>query len=208
MARVIGVVNGKGGVGKTTTSVNLASIFARRQRVLVIDTDPQKSATWWADQGDMPFDLAADEDPKLLAQLRAIADYDLVFVDTPPRIDSASLLAVVKGSDYLVLPTRPAPLDVTALIDTIQGIVAPSNVPYRVLLTVVDPRSRGEAENALELFRAASVECFKGYIRGYQAHSRAPAEGVPITDSKAPNAGLGAIDYKAIAKEMKGDWDE
>lgn len=146
--RVIAIVNGKGGSAKTTTSVNLAAILSEKWRVLLVDADPQGSATWWAEQGEPPFELTKETDPAELKKLRKIGGFDVVIVDIPPALHFDALETTIRAADFVVLPSPPAPMDLQALIETVKSAVSPVNVPFRVLLTRVDPRSLGKALDA------------------------------------------------------------
>lgn len=203
--RVLAIINSKGGVGKTTTAVNLAAILAESQRVLLVDSDPQASATWWVERGQMPFDLAQESDPKLLSRLGTIRDYDVIMVDTRPALRNDALDSVLRASDYVILPTPPAPMDLSALMETIRHAVRPAGVTHRVLLTRVDPRSLNEALEALAVLSGAGTPAFHAFVRSYKAHERAALDGQPITSWRGLNAREAEADYRRVADELMRD---
>jgi chromosome partitioning protein len=175
--------------------------------VLLVDTDPQGSAAWWCERGKaMPFTVTSETDPRLLERLREVDGYDVVVVDSPPRLDSEGLQAVARASDYVVLPTPPAPLDMAALISTIRDVIAPTRVPYRVLLTRVDPRSLNEAMEALGTLGEAGVATFHAVVRAYKAHERSSLNGVAIDSYVGAGAKEAAGDYRRVVDEVLRDW--
>ena len=206
--KIIVVSNGKGGVGKTTTTMALASILAEKYKLLAADADSQDSFTWWVQQSKkgIGFDLAQETDPQLLENLRNVVGYDLIIVDTPPALSSATLAAVIPAADYLVLPTPPAPMDLAVLVETVKRAITPAKVAHRVLLTKVDTRSLGEALEAQKTLRELGIPVCTAFVRAYKAHERAALEGMTITQWRGRNGREAAADYRRVVDEIQQDW--
>jgi chromosome partitioning protein len=200
--KILAVVNGKGGVGKTTTAVNLAAILAEKRTVLLVDADPQGSAAWWLGRGEekLAFEVCSVTEPAGLNNLPQ--NYELIVIDTPPALRSQALQAVLRLADYLVLPTPPAPMDLTALIETVRSAVTPLGVNHRVLLTKVDSRSLKETLEAQNTLMELGIPACHAFVRSYKAHERSVLDGVAITHWKGKQAKEAESDYRRVADEL------
>jgi len=114
---IISVLNQKGGVGKTTLAVHIATAFARRgNRVLLVDADPQGSALDWSASriGTPLFPVIGLPKASLHREIPILAvDYQMVIIDGPPRVYEVARSAIL-ASDVVLIPVQPSPYDVWA----------------------------------------------------------------------------------------------
>jgi len=110
-AVTITLCNGKGGSGKTTLTILLASALAEAgHQVAVRDTDAQKTATRWIDES---ASLPLAEDGKT---------YSALFIDTPPRLESSEFSDAVRQANVVVVVSSPSPADLFTSRDTVMAL--------------------------------------------------------------------------------------
>jgi chromosome partitioning protein len=119
--RTIAFVTQKGGSGKSTLASSLAvAAQEMKEKVCVIDTEPQGSLTNWAktrETGDIEVIASgAARLPALLAQLKA-KGFTLAIIDTPGAEGPASAAAMVVA-DLNIIPSRPSMFDLWASAKT------------------------------------------------------------------------------------------
>ena len=142
LSKVITVAQQKGGTGKTTLVVHLALAFIKYHnlKVAIIDTDPQGSLGKWfmirSDNGlsetNLTFKTAslwgAQYESKILKQ-----DHDIVFIDTPPKIESDARPAI-EAANLVIIPVAPSPVDFWAT----EGIIEIAKKAKRKVLIQIN----------------------------------------------------------------------
>jgi chromosome partitioning protein len=148
----ISVISQKGGAGKTTLAVHLATAAHRDGlAVAVVDLDPQATARRWGDKRGAPPEVVSDHAVRLPALLDAARanGADLVLVDTAPNADQAALGAA-KAADLVLIPCRPSAFDIEAVEATLT-LAEIARKPAFVVLNAAAPRGALTGEAAVAL---------------------------------------------------------
>lgn len=186
---VIAVANQKGGVGKTTLAMNMAAGLARRGSCIVVDADPQRSASMWIEVSDSQKEFpvkvvpAENEIKKQVIQLRTKFDY--IIIDCPPEIKSDSTISAMEISQVLLIPLLPSPMDLWAstrieeLITRVQQVNP--TISAFIVLNQIEPRS-AMSQGMDSAIQEISIPVLRHRLRRRASYRTAALEGCSVYD--------------------------
>ena len=133
MAKVIALLNPKGGVGKSTLTSNLARAFQLLgKKVLIVDSDPQGTLRDWreADNEDIQASVVGVDRPTLHKDIPKLSDsFDFIFIDGAAKLQEM-IVSAVKVSDIIIIPVQPSAADVWGCRDLVDIIKARQEVSH------------------------------------------------------------------------------
>jgi len=198
--KVCSIVCQKGGTSKTALALNLAvEALAAGLEVVVVDLDPQVSASDWKDlRGDVAPVVAAPPVPHLDRALKAAAEAgaDLVIIDTAGRANDAAS-AAARVADLVLVPLQPSLADLKTLAATLDIIRVSGGKPARAVLTRVKAAGSRHEDTAAWL-RDQGVEVCPAMLGDRVTYQDAYAQGQGV--SEAEPHGKAALEIKAVYK--------
>jgi chromosome partitioning protein len=191
--QIITVTGYKGGVGKSTTAIHIATYFSDVGKTILVDGDPNRTAVNWSERGNLPF-IVADE----RQAMKLISGSDFVIIDTPARPHSDDLKELAKGCDLLILPSTP---DVVSLEPMLAIANDLGSARYQALLTIVPPYPSKEGETMQQELISNGIPTFKTMIRRSSAFQKAALAGLPVKFLKSRDR-IPWLDFEALGKEI------
>lgn len=187
--KTLAIISQKGGVGKTTLATALAvASEVDGQPAAVFDLDPQASAAFWKDtrEAETPAVIAVPP-ARLLHVLKAAAGSGcaMAIIDAPPFAKDIAFEAA-QHADFILVPTRPAVLDVMAMTKTLE-LVRYYAKPSSVVLTFCPTQGREVADTE------AAVKQLGATLATVHIHNR-------VAYSRAQQTGLSAQEFEPNGK--------
>ena len=157
--KIVTLLAQKGGTGKSTLSIHLAVLAAAKKlKVLIADIDPQQSTTFWhqrrADKVPEVIPLDASSLKQSIADMET-SGVDLLVIDTAPHSREETFIAA-QLADFILIPTRPAILDLQAIGDSVKIVQNINGHAAIVLNACPFPGKNGERAIVSEAREALS----------------------------------------------------
>lgn len=200
---VITIAQQKGGSGKTTLTANLAiSAVQAGLRVAVIDSDPQGSLGHWAmarfEQGQHDIKFATASAWGIAFECDQLKrDYDLVLVDTPPKID-ADLRPAIRASDLILVPVSASRVDLWAT-DGVLELCRREDRPVLTILNRVRSQTRVAGQIVAQL-REMDVDLATTVLANRVMYAETMGEGRTVLEVQ--KSGPAAAEMRALSDEI------
>ena len=192
----IAIVSQKGGSGKTTLALHLATCATYDGRkTCVIDMDPQATAAAWGDwRGDfMPEVLTCPPVRLASTMLKATrGGTEFIVIDTPPQSDMASREAA-RSADLILIPTRARAFDLHAL-EASSELVKYARKPAFVLFNAVPARASRLIAGATTQVGALGLDVCPVHFGERAAFHRAAASGEVASEIDPEGKAAGEVD--------------
>lgn len=202
---IIAVINQKGGVGKTTTTINLGAALAMQgQRVQLLDLDVTQQSLSRQASGVEGVEVAAVAAVELKQTVSARADsFDFVLLDCPPTLNE-EIAAALLAADLVLVPLPPelpAVEGLALLLKTIERArAANSGLRTRLLITLADPRDATAVALEAQLRARFKNEVLEATIKRSPVFSRAVMGQTSVLSASPTSHGAAA--FRAIAAEI------
>ena len=196
--QVISLIAQKGGVGKTTLATCLAvQAVEQGKQVLVIDLDPQATASFWSDTRGKPDDPAvmSIQPVRLPAVLKAAGDAgtDMVIIDGA-AVSKEVAYSAAEVSDLVLVPFKAAVFDINSVAQTVQTIKQVGS-RYALVLTFVPPQGK-ETDEAKDIAAQLGSNFCPVLIGNRKAFFRAQSSGLAVQEFEPD--GKAAEEIKAL----------
>ena len=212
MTQIVGIIQVKGGVGRSTIATNLAAVFSERKPTALIDCDlPQgTSASWYAvrklETPPNNLTLATVRDYReLIIRARELSqDHRYLIIDAPPRIAEMTR-AIIVMSTLCLVPLGASAAEIWSTADLLETINAARSYRADIDVRIVWNRFRAQTREAIDLSEAAHNELGLKELNtrlGYRvAYSEALARGLAVNEWLDRTAHSEIV---ALAAEVKG----
>lgn len=212
MGRIIGIVQVKGGAGRSTLATNLAAALSAEAPTALIDADvPQgTSASWGAlreqagRQGRLTVTGVADHRALVSKARELVANHEYVIIDGPPRLAEVTRVILVMSRLCLV-PLGASAAEIWATSDLVKTIAEARNRRLDINACIVWNRFREYTRSARELSEVAEDELGLPALHsklGYRvAYAEAMARGLSVAEWPDRQA---QAEFAALVSEIRG----